>query len=135
MPIYIFDASAILNYLLSENKNSGSEVKNIFRLERQGKSQIYSLSLLPLEVSNVLKHKLTQNDTLKIFELFKKQHISYQTLTMEHMEEIIKNSYQFGTTVYDTSYHYLAKMFDGTFITCDRDYYQKAKAWGNIKLI
>lgn len=135
MPIYVFDASVILNYLLDENKDVGKEIKNIFRQEKSGKTQIYSVNLLPFEVGNVLKNKLSQDNNKKIFGLFKKQHIIYKSLALDQMEEIISLSCQFDTTVYDTSYHYLAKILGGTFITCDRNYFNKAKTWGNIKLI
>ena len=135
MPIYIFDASVVLNYLLDENKEVGKEIKNIFRQEKNGKAQIYSVDLLPFEVGNVLKNKLSQDKNKIIFELFKKQHIAYKSLTLDQMGEIISLSYQFDTTTYDTSYHYLAKILDGTFVTCDRNYFNKAKSWGNIKLV
>lgn len=135
MEIIVLDASVILGFLLGESSSVVKGVKTVFQKAKFGKTKIYGSLLLPLEVSNALKNKLIPEETAKTYARFKKLAVIYQSFTHEDLEEIIKSSYQFGTTVYDTSYHYLAKMLDGTFITCDRNYFSKAKSWGNIKLI
>lgn len=48
---------------------------------------------------------------------------------------VLELAYDLGTTVYDASYHYLARFLDAVFLTCDKEYYEKAKNIGNIELI
>lgn len=135
MEIIVLDASAILNYLLVENDSAVKEIKSIIQKAKTKKIKIYASQLLPLEVGNALKNKLSLEKTAKVLSQLKVLTINYQSFTSENIEEIVNTSYKFDTTVYDTSYHYLAKIYDGTFVTCDRAYFQKAKSWGNIKLI
>jgi len=42
-------------------------------------------------------------------------------------------AYFLKASFYDTSYHFLAKLLKGDFITCDTEYFKKAKKLGNIK--
>lgn len=133
--IIVLDASVILSFLLGESASIVKEVKNIAQKAKSNKTKVYESPLLLLAVGNALKHKLKPEKAIKTYAHLKKLNIIYQSFTHEDLEEIIKASYQFNTTVYDTSYHYLAKILDGTFITCDRVYFQKSKSWGNIKVV
>jgi predicted nucleic acid-binding protein len=90
---------------------------------------------LTIEVANGLRFGISdptgaQPILAKFFEI----PIHYFFLTPEQTSEIVSLSYGLSTTVYDTSYHFLARLLGATFITCDRAYYQKAKALGNIEL-
>jgi len=45
----------------------------------------------------------------------------------------LPNAYFLKASFYDTSYHVLAKLLKGDFITCDIEYFKKAKELGKIK--
>lgn len=136
MNTYIFDASLVMAVILKENDQAISFVKKIEREIKNGKAKIIVPSFLLLELSNALRFKIINKDKAeRAFLSFFKIPVSLENFAVEQVKEIQGKAYEMGTTVYDTSYHYLAKMLDGTFITCDRNYFGKAKLWGNIKLI
>lgn len=135
MNIYVFDASLVVAVILKENSQAVGFVKKIERAVKNGKAKIVVPSLLLLELSNALRFKIVEKDRAeRAFLSFFKIPVSLESFTVEQVKEIQGKAYEMETTVYDTSCHYLAKMLDGTFITCDQTYFQKAKSWGNIKL-
>ena len=135
MSIYIFDASVIVSVILKENKKAIALVKKIEKDVKNGKAKIVVPGFLLLELSNALRFKIKNKDRAgRAFLSFFKIPVSLENFTVEQVKDIQCQAYELGTTVYDTSYHYLAKILDGTFLTCDREYFKKAKKWGNIKL-
>ncbi|MBI3558988.1 type II toxin-antitoxin system VapC family toxin [Candidatus Gottesmanbacteria bacterium] len=136
MNIYIFDTSLVVAVILKENDRAASFVKKIERNVKNGKAKIVVPGFLLLELSNALRFKIIDKDKAeRAFLSFFKIPVSLENFTVGQVKEIQGKAYEMGTTVYDTSYHYLAKMLDGVFITCDRNYFDKAKLWGNIKLV
>lgn len=136
MNTYVFDASVVINVILKEDKDTYSFVQKITREIRCGKAKIVIPNFMLLELSNALRFKLLdKNRAQKAYLSFFKTPVEFQNFSIDQVLEIQNQAYELGTTVYDTSYHYLAKILDGTFVTCDKNYYSKAKSWGNIKLV
>ena len=133
---YVVDASVVVKALLKESEKVTKKFEKILALAESGGVLLLSHSLLPLEVANALR--FSQNPEEVIRDLYK----VYLTLPIESVEltgalkeEILAESYRFKTTVYDTSYHILAKAYGAVFLTSDREYFKKAKALGDIELV
>jgi len=133
---YILDASVVVRYLLSSSEEVAKRLPLLLRGVKDSKFKLYSSFLLSLEVCNSLRFSLADKQKLEtvLSKLFKLP-IKYLKLTNAQLAEAASLSYDLGTTVYDTSYHVLAKAHNAIFLTCDGDYYKKAKDLGDIELI
>ena len=135
MKKYVVDASIVLTALLSEDTKVASRFKLLLKNAKKKKIEIWSTSQLPVEVANGLRFSLT--DVLQAreaFERFSLLPIQLFSITQIHTAEILKLSYQLQTTVYDTAYHYVAQLLEAIFLTCDEQYYKRAKELGGILL-
>lgn len=133
---FILDASFILSTILELRPEAFKRLEEILQQTQQSEAQIYSLHLLPLEVANGLRFEIKNIEQAKIFlEKFYNLPIDYFSLSHTQVKEILTLSYKYKTSIYDSSYHFLALLLDGTFITCDRKYYQKAKKLKHIDLV
>lgn len=136
MKIAVIDASFVLRALLSSESNATVVFKKIFKDQENKKIKIYSTSLMPLEIANGLRFSLKdRNLAEKIFSKFSLLNIEYFILNSQHIQNILSMSSDLDATVYDTSYHFLAKLLDGEFYTCDKEYFRKAEKEGNIILL
>ncbi len=136
MKIYVIDASILLCGLLNEKENIADKLQNLFKQVEKKHLQIYSSFLLPLEVANGLRYSITdKNLSQKTFTKFGALPIFYFSFKPEHVQKALDLSYDLKTSVYDTSYHVLAKLLQGTFLTCDKQYYLKAKDFGSTELL
>ena len=136
MNTYILDASVVVRYLLSSSEEVAKRLPLLLRGVKDSKFKLYSSFLLSLEVCNSLRFSLADKQKLEtvLSKLFKLP-IKYLKLTNAQLSEAASLSYDLGTTVYDTSYHILAKAHNAIFLTCDEDYYKKAKNLGDIEFI
>ena len=136
MNTYLLDASVVVRYLLSSSEEVAKRLPLLLRGVRDSKFKLYSSFLLSLEVCNSLRFSLADKQKLEtvLSKLFKLP-IKYLKLTNAQLAEAASLSYDLGTTVYDTSYHILAKAHNAIFLTCDEDYYKKAKSLGEIELL
>lgn len=135
MKIYVVDASILLTALLEKSETVSRKVKEIFKAVRAKKTKIYSSNLLPLEMANGLRFTIKDRKLAgETFRKFSALPIIFFNLKIEHLGKVLELAYRQGTSVYDTSYHFLAKMLMGTFLTCDRKYYEKAKGLKSIEL-
>ena len=136
MNTYLLDASVVVRYLLSSSEEVAKRLPLLLRGVKDSKFKLYSSFLLSLEVCNSLRFSLADKQKLEtvLSKLFKLP-IKYLKLTNAQLAEAASLSYDLGTTVYDTSYHILAKAHNAIFLTCDEDYYKKAKDLGDIELI
>ena len=136
MNTYILDASVVVRYLLSSSEEAAKRLPLLLRGVKDSKFKLYSSFLLSLEVCNSLRFSLADKQKLEtvLSKLFKLP-IKYLKLTNAQLAEATSLSYDLGTTVYDTSYHVLAKAHNAIFLTCDEDYYKKAKSLGDIELL
>jgi len=132
----IIDASFILQTLLSPESNVAIVSKKIFKDQKSKRIKIYSTSFMPLEIANGLRFSFKEQKLAEeIFSKFALLKIEYFALNSQQIQTMLSMSYNLKTTVYDTSYHFLAKLLGGVFYTCDKEYFQKAKKEGNIILV
>ena len=134
MKRYILDASVILTFLLKSNSSVEKNFVKILKEVNTKKAKLYSSYLLPLEIGNGLRFTL-KNELVseEVLQKFLRLPIKYFIFSAAHYAKILELSYLFKTSFYDTSYHFLAKLLKGTFLTCDTKYFKKAKDFGNIK--
>lgn len=136
MKRYIIDASVLLTAILGKNKKIATWVKGIFSEATNKKAELYSSSFLALEFANGIRFSLKDHtEAVSVYDKFVKLPLKLFSFNQEQIKEVLKLSYQLKTTVYDTSYHYLAKLLGGTFITCDKQYYQKARKLEDVLLL
>ena len=136
MTVYILDASVVVRYLLGSSENLVRRFSSLLRGAKDRKVELSSSLLLSLEVCNSLRFSLNERKELEeVLSKFFKLPIRYLRLTNTQLIEASVISHNLGTTVYDTSYHVLAKAQNAVFLTCDEDYYKKAKSLGDIELI
>lgn len=136
MKIYVIDASVILKVFLNESTSVIDEFSIILKKTQEKKISLLSSKMLNIEVANGLRFSVKdQVEAIKTFKDFLALPIKTFVITKLQNEKTIKLSYELGTTVYDTSYHVLAKAHNAIFLTCDEEYYKKAKALGDIELI
>ena len=133
---YVIDASVVLVALLESRKDLVDNAKKIFLSAKNGRVELVSSSFLKMEVANGLRFNEKDSEkATKIYRGFLDLPIKFISLSKNLYQKSLFNAYKLGTTVYDTSYHILAKARNATFLTCDEDYYQKAKGLGDIKLL
>ncbi len=131
MKKYVVDASVVLKSLLSKKSTVAEKFKLFFKDAERGKAEILSHPLIILEVANglrfTLKDKLLAGD---LFRAFLQLPIPISDLTKAQQAKALDLAYDLGVTVYDMSYHILAKSHHAVFLTCDEAYFTQA---GKIK--
>ena len=136
MKKYVLDASVVVGFLLKENQAFDQLFKEIKMERKSGKAMVSSSPLLVSEVANALRYKIISGVEAKdLYESFLKLGIENYLLNSLDWCDILTQSYELGTAVYDTSYHKVAKLLGATLFTGDKVYYQKAKDLGSIELI
>lgn len=136
MKKYIIDASVVLKSILKENDSVSKTFEKLLAQAGENKVQVISLRLMLSEIANGIRFgekdlRLSQQYLRAILNL----PIKYLNISRTQYTKILDLSYELGTTVYDTSYHVLAKSQNAIFLTCDEKYYSKAKILGDIELI
>lgn len=130
--LMIIDASVLLTSLLGTKE---SVVKNLDRLLRDGTHQVMILPLTVTEFANGLRFSVRDGAAAEeALDAFGKLDLPVADFSLTDAKATLALSYDLNTTVYDTSYHHAALLRDGTFITCDRNYYKKASGLGHIEL-
>lgn len=136
MKVYILDASVVLTFLLGKNSSLKNNFITILNQVKKGRVKLYSSYLLPLEVGNGLRYSLEDEKlAAEVLEKFLKLPIEFFVFSQIHYNKILNLSHQFATSFYDTSYHFLARLLKGVFLTADKDYFEKAKEFGSIRLL
>lgn len=136
MKKYLVDASVVLKSLLKENASVQQQFAKISTQVVIKSAELISVNFLDLEVLNGFRYSLkTEKECEEFFNEFVKLPIKKIALSKTQYIKTINIAYQNNTTVYDTSYHILAKARGATFLTCDEKYYKKAKELGNIELL
>ncbi len=98
--------------------------------------QIVSSGLLEWELNNYLGRKFSENEAVQKYSYFKLFQFTQIFLNLEISSlafRIMKKCP--GVSFYDASYHALALQNHALFLTADVNYYNKAKSFGNIKLL
>lgn len=136
MRVYVLDASVILTFLLGKNRSAEKKFIKFLNQVRNGKAKFQSGYLLPLEIANGLRYSLAdENLAIEVFQKFSALPIDYFSFSSAQLTRILQLSYLFKASFYDTSYHFLAKLLKGTFLTCDARYFKKAKGYGHIEIM
>jgi predicted nucleic acid-binding protein len=136
MKKYVIDASLIVSSLLKTHPKAAVELEKLLLKLKTKEIELYSTSFIDYEVANGLRFTLGDlKKSLGFLERFSKIPIKLFSFSQNHLQEILKLSYQLNTTIYDTSYHFLAKLLGGTFVTCDKQYFNKAKKLGDIIIV
>lgn len=136
MKNYVLDASLILSFLLEEELSNAKKIESLLKDADKEKVKLFSSHLLPLEVGNGLRFTLEDEKLAEeVYEKFLKLTIDYLSLSKVQLQKSLSLSFLLKTTFYDTSYHLLAHARNARFVTCDKDYYEKAKELGNIELL
>ncbi len=136
MKTFILDTSVTINYLLTLDPHVVREISSVLEEVRRGKALLHSSYLLPFEAGNALRYSsLTTTQGLATLEKLSALPINYFAFNTTQLTEILEMSFSLKTTFYDTSYHFLALLLGGTFLTADRDYFKKAQKLGGIQLL
>lgn len=136
MKIFVLDASVTVNYLITLNSRIVAEFSSILEEARRGKASLHSSYLLPFEAGNALRYSSLTPDQARIaLEKLSALPLNYFVFNAPQLTEIMEKSFLLKTTFYDTSYHFLALLLGGTFLTADQDYFKKARNLGNIELV
>lgn len=136
MKNYVLDASVVLTFLLGKGSVVKRNFSKVLKQTKSGEVRLYSSYLLPLEVGNGLRYSLSDKALAdEVLQKFLNLPIEFFIFSPAHYSKILQLSYFFETSFYDTSYHFLAKLLKGVFLTCDSEYFKKAKKLGHVKLL
>lgn len=136
MKDYIIDASVALCMALKEDQETVKRMGSLVKKVERRKARLWSTVFFRQEFCNGLRYSdKNKEEILIIWRRFQKLPIINAELERNFLSSVIILSKKLNTTVYDTAYHYLAMILNGTFLTRDKKYYQKAKKLGNIELI
>ncbi len=133
---YVVDASFVVKSILKSDTTVENRLRDLLQQPKNKKIELISSKLLNIEIANALRFSIKDpKQSVSVFNDFMRLPLKTYILTKSQLKETISKSYELGTTVYDTSYHILAKAFNAKFLTCDEKYYIKAKILGDIELI
>lgn len=130
--LVIIDASVLLTALFGSNVRVSKQLNQLLSDDTH---DIYILPYTIIEFANGVRFSTRDMTTAtKMIKRFTALALPVIELASADIHAIIDLSYRLDTTVYDTAYHYMAIMHDGTFITCDKGYFKKASTLGHIEL-
>lgn len=134
MKIYVLDNSVILKILLPEE---GSEkVGKLFRLKEKFQVSILVPDIFRYEFFNILLKGMTMENVLKCYHQIIHPQFSILPLEVDLIEEADKLIKKYPKiSLYDASYHALAKAYKAVFVTADEKYYAMTKKEGHITLL
>lgn len=136
MKKYVVDASVILKAILNEDKSVEEKFIQILEKSQKENVDVMSSKFVLVEVANGLRFHSRDIDRIaKVYNDFLNLPIKLLSLNKSQIRKSLVISYELETTVYDTTYHVLAKAHGATFLTCDNDYYKKAKIYGDIEYL
>lgn len=134
-PRVILDSNVLLAFLLDEPEQALAA--KLFQEHDQQKLNFFVPSLWDYEIWNRLSRveKSLFNTGYGLFLRF-----TNLPTKIDLNRQIIDQALLISSTIpqlafYDTVYHALAMIMDGTFLTLDQKYYEKTKALKHIKLL
>lgn len=135
MKSYVIDASVVLTALLGSRQSVAENFARLLREEQKKKIRLYVLSLTIYEALNGLRFAISDQKLAdEIFEKFSNLSLNQFSLSSQQGYEALRLAYKTKTSAYDTAYHMVARLIKGTFLTCDKKYFNRAKHLGNIEL-
>ena len=133
MKQYVIDTSVVMKYLTDKGSAAGVW---LLKALKDKQTKLLSSDLFRFEVTNAIRYSPTSQENLpKQIMAVLSLPIKIVGVSDKGFSEIAKMAKENNTTVYDTSYHFLAISMDGIFVTCDRDYFQKSRHLGYIEYL
>lgn len=130
--IIISDASVLLTALFGTNDRIATRLDGLLHDKTR---EVRMLPFTAVEFANGVRFTTRDRDIAKhAINKFTVLDLPVVTIAPTEIIVITELSYRLDTTVYDTSYHYVALMHEGMFITCDKGYHKKASQLGHIEL-
>lgn len=136
MKTYVIDASVAVKALLAEERTVEVFFQKLLTRALRKEILLLSSKFLHVEVANAFRFGIRdpEKSTLVLRDFLA---LPIKTVVPSKSSLFLasKLSYEFGTTVYDTLYHVLAQSYGAIFLTCDDEYYRKAKKLGDIVIL
>lgn len=125
---YLIDTSVLIAGLYERHKTAEVVIKT--------DGPLYTISLIKIEATNVLKTKHKQLASLhELFATLKDPPFIQLPILSVDLETAFRIATDFNVSVYDALYHAVAMKLFLTFLTLDKDYYEKTKAAGWVELL
>lgn len=133
--LLIVDSSVIIKWLTDEKEDI--EAALLIRERYQNKKlKILIPLLVHWEINNHLGRNYSPEEATVQYSHFLLIRLPQALLSIEETHTTFKIMKKFsGISFYDASFHAMALHKQGTFVTSDKKYYEKAKSLGNIKLL
>ena len=133
MKQYVIDTSVVMKYLANKDSTVGVWFSKALK-DKQIK--LLSSDLFHFEVANAIRYSPTPEENMseQIMAALSLP-IKIIKISDKGFSKIAKMAKENETTVYDTSYHFLAISMDGIFVTCDRDFFQKSNHLGYVEYL
>jgi len=136
MKKFVIDASVVVKAMLNEDNKIALRLEKLLKRADKNEVEVISSPLLVIEVCNGFRFGIREKSkSLVVFADFLRLPIKIVNLTKYQIEKSLALAYDRGTSVYDASYHILAKANSAIFLTCDNEYYNRARELGDIKLL
>lgn len=133
--IHIIDASVILKWILSDEIH----YENALRILNDAVDReiiLYIPEHTYTEVANILAMKGYEDIGERLYHFFDKGLLMSPGHTIAQTKKTTEIMRQYkGVSFYDATYHAMAIIRHGTFITADAKYYQKTKKLGHSLLL
>lgn len=129
------DANVMIKWCVREEEDR-EQVEKMQEDFVDEKIQIVSSGLVEWELNNYLGRKFSENEAARKYSYFKLFQFTQIFLNLEISSLAFKIMKKCpGVTFYDASYHSMGLLMKGLFLTADKKYYERAKSFGNIKLL
>jgi len=131
VPTFVPDASVLLKWTLeSQDEADSRKALELMQSWLAGKCRIVVPSFWIYEVGNILglKQPALARQLLGILVGYKLEEEAISDL----YGSILKLMSQVDVSFYDAAYHAIAMKHEGTFVTADKDYFQKAASLGHV---
>jgi len=128
------DASVLLKWLIAESEDMEQAVLLRTHFEKK-KVEFIVPSFCFAEVCNILYRKVP-HAAIEFYSYILELQITEHQLSFNIVNIAFKLMEQYhAVSFYDASYHALAILENGTFITADKKYYEKTRKEGHIMLL
>lgn len=131
MNVAVVDASVILKWVLEQDEEELEQARAVQRAAVQGELRLLVPTLWRFEVGNTLVRKVPDQAETWL-RLCEGSGLEEAAVTDEVQARTVELCRGYGVTFYDASYHALALVNNGTFVTADERYVAKAKASGSV---
>ena len=129
--ILVPDASVILNWCLTEQEADRDKAIAIRDLSLSGRVQLWVPSLWRYEAGNILARR-KPDDADELLSLCETCGLREIPPSSKWQSQAIRLVIEYGVSFYDASYHALALVSEGRFVTADKRYIAKVEKAGSV---